>query len=286
MPIDSLWLREMLTLAIFLTTAIAAPSLPNLTSTTSSTTLAIITAPATLESTAMNPSLPTTSFGSCYPSGSEYCSPSGDLTHVNMNYTGFAAKTLATPPPSPDALSSGPVAHKPVTATPYIIGSQTLVPNGPVITLAGQVLSLEQDGSSVVVDGSPIAIGDFLATATELLVGTQIPKADGSMITVSGTAASLQVGGLNVVGGVTESLNEPLGSATTTINGGPAGTIATVGGLPTPTTSTTSYVQTGGTAFNGTVLSGGGNVVTGKPCRKFWVLGAVIGVGVIGMGLL
>jgi hypothetical protein len=58
------------------------------------------------------------------------------------------------------------------TRTPeYIVASQTLVPGGSAITVSGTVVSLQAQGSSVVVRAKTEALSAFLGSKTTTLAG-------------------------------------------------------------------------------------------------------------------
>lgn len=113
--------------------------------------------------------------------------------------------TVISPDPSNTAIVSssptsaaGGVASPGISAAPsYMIGSQSLVPGGPAITVSGTVLSLPSGGSSIVIGGSTQDAGTFFSSEArpEYIVGTsQTLKESASAIVVSGTKVSLVSG--------------------------------------------------------------------------------------------
>ena len=121
----------------------------------------------------------------------------------------------------------------PVAGSAYVIGSQTLVPGAPAITVSGVEVSLAPSASNVVVDGTTVAfsaatgvapvitIGSQLFTATPVsgsayVVGSQTLRPGASAITVGGVEVSLAPSASNVVvGGTTEAFS----AATAAVNG-------------------------------------------------------------------
>lgn len=75
-----------------------------------------------------------------------------------------------------------PLAAITSSTTAYIVGSQTLVPGAPAITVSGTTISLETDGSSVVAGGSTQALGSFLGSST----GTAVVGGLGGVIATIG----------------------------------------------------------------------------------------------------
>jgi hypothetical protein len=148
------------------------------------------------------------------------------------------------------AVNNGPnaapvltIARNPVTANPqgqFVVGTETLKPGGPAVTIDGSTLSLGSGGTIAIVNGvtqtlanvpivtSPpvLTIGDRTVSATviggttQLILNGQI-LAPGSAITVSGTTYSLPSGpgSIVIVNGATSTLS-PNRLATPTVRDG------------------------------------------------------------------
>jgi hypothetical protein len=149
------------------------------------------------------------------------------------------------------AVNNGPTAapvltvgRNPVTANPqgqFVVGTETLKPGGPAVTIDGSTLSLGSGGTIAIVNGvtqtlanvplitSPpvITIGDRTVSATVIGGTTQLvlnghTLAPGSAITVDGTAYSLPASGpasILLVNGATSTLS-PNRLATPTVRDG------------------------------------------------------------------
>jgi hypothetical protein len=177
--------------------------------------------------------------------------------------------------------------------TQYVLGTQTLIPGGPEITVSGTVLSLLPGRSSVVINGNTQAASILLSASSvpEYLVETQTLIAGGPAITVSGTVISLVSGGSSVVvGGMTEALTVLLGAPTPTGNPNATETpgqglgaiIASLGGFATPvSTSSSSTVYPG---FNGTVFTGGSHSMNGE--WPSWITGSILGLALVSIWML
>jgi len=187
----------------------------------------------------------------------------------------------------------------------YVIGSQTLTPGASGITItdtsgAASVVSLEPGGSSVVVGGKTIAIGQLsisgLHTVTEAptskldyVVGIQTLVPGGSGITITDASdatsvISLLAGGSSVVvGGKTIPVSQLSVSGLHTITEsvvptkGIGGIVLSVGGYPTTTTTSDSYLQftNSPTGYNGTLFTGDSSY-NRKVGRRIWVLGIAL----------
>ena len=162
----------------------------------------------------------------------------------------------------------------------YVVGSQTIIPGG-VMTVNGEVLSYDQQGNSMIVEGSPYASGlavpggsNALTGAAENVVGGQTTVLGGSPITIDGTVISLpSAGGAGqyIVGGQTL---VPGGSPITI--GGTVISLPPAGSTNVPT-GVAEYVIGGQTlvpggppiTIDGTVISlapaGTGGTSTGAP---------------------
>jgi hypothetical protein len=138
-----------------------------------------------------------------------------------------------------------------------------LIPDGPAVSINGQVLSLAPSGAYIVVDGTTqrptpvatpaatLAIGGTTYTTNSasgfVVDGTTLTR--GGSIVIDGTTVALAAsGGFVVVNGVTQSLSGPTATAS------PAPTLD-IGG--------TTYTANSASAFviDGTTLSRGGSTV-------------------------
>ena len=188
-------------------------------------------------------------------------------------------------PPGVGALPIGAVTASGGTITTpnagpnLVVGSQTLAPGGPPITVSGVPVSLASDGNYIVAAGvtnaiarPPPAVGGppavtpapafifggstiTLDSATRAVINGQTIQAGGSPIPVSGTPISIAAdGGHVVVGTSTEKLfNLPIPTAGPAKTPGPAFTLG----------SSTIY-QNGASAFivDGHTLAPGGPAIT------------------------
>ncbi|KAK4983224.1 hypothetical protein LTR50_007344 [Elasticomyces elasticus] len=140
-------------------------------------------------------------------------------------------------------VTAGPITVGSATITPnsvsaYVIGSQTLSPGGPAITVSGTRYSLQTSGSATLliagsstmtVQGSspvtagPITVGSATITpnsASEYVIGSQTLSPGGPAITVSGTRYSLAPSATQIViGSSTEVLVSGTGLASYIWNG-------------------------------------------------------------------
>ncbi|KAL8851603.1 MAG: hypothetical protein Q9221_003440 [Calogaya cf. arnoldii] len=134
-----------------------------------------------------------------------------------------------------------------ISGSTYLIGSQTLVPGGPAITVSGTPFSLPLSATAVVAVGSTVPIPDQTSAPTVLeingqtftrtsgsnfLIGTQTLVPGGAAITVNGTLVSLGAAATNLVLGTqTESLTTSQGLGAIIMgefsDGGPGGPVAT-----------------------------------------------------------
>lgn len=207
---------------------------------------------------------------------SQTLKPGGQITHSG---------TVLSLDPSGSALIIGGstteiLSHATTTSVEFLVGSQTLQPGGLAVTVSGTAYSLLSGGSSVAVDGTVQPLTALLTTP-EYVVAYQTLVPGGPAITVSGTVVSLQTGGSRVVvGGKTEALSDFLGPSMTEV--GLGGIIATIGGFETTTSvSSSSNLQvsvSGG--YNGTMFLGG--TERSRQRRNGWLLGLMVGVGLVG----
>ncbi|MCJ1414358.1 hypothetical protein MMC32_000684 [Xylographa parallela] len=158
----------------------------------------------------------------------------------------------ANPDPTKSPLILGSITLTANSAGAYLLGTQTLIPGGPGITISGTTISLASSDVAIIVNGhtypaetnpatptshSAIATidGDILSvdSAGAYEIGSQTITPDGLAITIDGTPMSLQTVGAGVdlvVAGSTKVL-----------------TVATLAGLPEPSTS----AGLGGIIFSG-----------------------------------
>lgn len=128
------------------------------------------------------------------------------------------------------------------SSSQYHIGSETLVPGGPAITVGASTYSLESSGAALVVNGhtSSIAVpvgtpvGLAPATATSILSGYvldngEILSAEGSSVVYQGSTFSLASSGRLVINGVTSTITPSGGSPSTSPE-----TALVVNGITTP----------------------------------------------------
>lgn len=146
-----------------------------------------------------------------------------------------------------------------VTANPqgqFIVGTQTLIPGGPAITVDGSTLSLGPSGTVAVVNGVTQTLGSapIITGAPVLTVDGQIISATiigGSTMFVLGPGQTLTPGGVLTVDGTTFSMPED-GSGSTVVVNGVTSTL-NAPGLPVLTLddseSVTATVEGGTTAF-------------------------------------
>lgn len=211
----------------------------------------------------------------------------------------LATAVQASPPVA--VLSFGSSAITADESSNFVLASQTLAPGGE-LTISGTHVSLASDGGYVVLDGTTT---QMLATATqasshfslmsgsysadlvptvEYIVSSQTLRPNGPAITVGGTVISFLPGASNVlVGTSTVALSDLIGVTTTSL-ANIGGIIATIGGFATdsdPAAATQSATGTGSGNYNGTMFFGGAAKTNGQ--RSVWILGLVLGLGVLGV---
>lgn len=238
----------------------------------------------------------TANSASQYLIGSQTLAPGGQAITINgITYSlahsatalvsnGITIPLTSSTPPVSTALTIGGTIYPENAASEFIIGTQTLLPNGKPITINSTpyAFTTGPSGEALIIDGkstfllSPpiitrapavISIGSALFTANKdedfVIDGqTLVP---GSEITFSGTEVSLGVEGTDVVLGGTSTEAVDLGSL---IIGG-------FGGGSTPTGTGT------GTAGGAPVVFEGGAVGGRRRLgRRVW--GVAVGVGFVG----
>lgn len=181
-----------------------------------------------------------------------------------------------------------------VTANPqgqYVVGTQTLRPGGPALTVDGSTLSLAPGGTIAVVNGvtqtianapiitSPpvITVGGRVVSATVIGGTTQVVLGDqtlapGSALTISGTTYSLPATGGNgvvvIANGATSTLSPGLNpivkDGTTAFIFGPGQTL-TPGGVLTVSGTTYSMPSNNVVVINGVTSTLGSGPLTAAP---------------------
>lgn len=196
--------------------------------------------------------------------------PSATAVVVNGETTPLVGKSVNVPAAQITVGGSTIIAD---SASQFAIGSQTLSPGGPAITVSGSTYSLAPSGTALVVNGvtskvavpqgSPVTLGnDGLATPIAsggfILRGGQTLSPGGSAVVVDGTTYSLAPSGSVVVNGVTS----PIATAGSAITG-----LSQAGGTDLILDGTT--LSPGSTAvISGTTYSlpatGGGIYINGQ----------------------
>ncbi|KAG6999235.1 hypothetical protein G7Y79_00036g071910 [Physcia stellaris] len=168
-------------------------------------------------------------------------------------------------------------------ASEYIIGSQTLIPGGPAITVSGTLISLAPSASAIVIDGSTKSIPTPSVTsapvltinnqpvtansASEYIIGSQTLIPGGPAITVSGTLISLAPSASAVViGDSTEILSSP--SVT-------AAPVLTINNQPVTANSASEYIIQGQTLIpGGPAITVSGTPISLAPSASDVVVGS------------
>ncbi|KAL8752289.1 MAG: hypothetical protein Q9184_005781 [Pyrenodesmia sp. 2 TL-2023] len=198
--------------------------------------------------------------GSNYVVGSQTLVPGGTAITVNgtpvslvVNATAGVvggstiplSELVATTTPAVLAINGN--RYTEMSNSAFLIGSQTLTPGGPAITVSGTPISLPLGATAVVVGGSTVPIPRPTSTPVVLeingqsytqipgsgfLIGSQTLVPGGTAITVNGTLVSLGTAATNlVVGTQTEPLTTSQGLGEIIMggfsDGGPGGPVAT-----------------------------------------------------------
>lgn len=173
--------------------------------------------------------------------------------------------------PAPTGPSVLTVGDSTVTANPqgqFVVGSQTLTPGGPAITVDGSTLSVGPSGSVAVVNGVTQTLGNapLITAAPVLTMGGKTISATvigGTTEYVLGSDRTLTPGGVLTLDGTTYSMPKK-GSGSTVVVNGVTSTLSNPE-LPVLTlgyqTSITATVKDGTTAFvlgSGKTLTPGG----------------------------
>ncbi|KAK4991566.1 hypothetical protein LTR50_001761 [Elasticomyces elasticus] len=197
------------------------------------------------------------------------------------------------------------LSYTPVASTGYMIGSHTVYPFGPAVTIAGQTVSIAASGSGIVVNGqtsplvapTPIApivtLGSQVFTYTptvarQLVVESQTLYPGGPAVTVSGETISLPASATNqiVINGHTSTLSSK--SGTVTLSVGSHQLTLTPLTVPSAIVIASQTLYPGGTAIivGGETLSlpatGGGIVVASSSATSTQGLGGYIWSGLGG----
>lgn len=173
------------------------------------------------------------------------------------------------------------VGQSTVTANPegqFIVGSETLKPGGPALTIDGSTVSLGPGGGIAIINGatqtlanapvitSPPAItvdgriipATVVGGTTQLVIGGQTLLPGGPAITVSGTTYSLPSGTQIVINGLTSTLSGQNIGALTVLDGTPAYMLG-----PDATLTPGGAVTLSGTTYSLPAASPGVIVVNG-----------------------
>ncbi|MCJ1249529.1 hypothetical protein MMC30_006755 [Trapelia coarctata] len=195
----------------------------------------------------------------------------------------FVSTIQHTPPRSTTlpALTVGGSVITPNTASNYVIGSQTLLPGGPAITISGTLVSLAPSATEVIIGGTthvlvsgagglqpPLPTFTIEGSAVRpnsagnYIIGSQTLVPGGTAMTISGTPISLTsaVSDL-VVGTSTETLVAPTDTAKL---GGYI--ISALGGFPMETSTSTVVFRGQGSRLGA--------------CSRWWAF-MVVTVGLI-----
>ncbi|MCJ1252994.1 hypothetical protein MMC24_000801 [Lignoscripta atroalba] len=188
---------------------------------------------------------------------------------------------ILSPTPAPAVITIGGSTITANAQSDFVIGTQTLKPGGPAITISGTPVSLAPSASALVIGTSTITLGSIpspavitigvstiTATAqSEFIIGSQTLRPGAPAITVSGTPISLAPSASDVViGTTTQRLGDLIMSAFGGASGtGPAGTVPT------------------STGFNALPFTGDGAKMMQRRLSRWWL----VGVGVIaGLGIV
>ncbi|KAK4977369.1 hypothetical protein LTR28_007189 [Elasticomyces elasticus] len=230
-------------------------------------------------------------------------SSSGEVV-VNGHTSTLQSPTSANTP-AVITVGSQVLSYTPVASTGYMIGSHTVYPFGPAVTIAGQTVSIAASGSGIVVNGqtsplvapTPIApivtLGSQVFTYTptvarQLVVESQTLYPGGPAVTVSGETISLPASATNqiVINGHTSTLSSK--SGTVTLSVGSHQLTLTPLTVPSAIVIASQTLYPGGTAIivGGETLSlpatGGGIVVASSSATSTQGLGGYIWSGLGG----
>ncbi|MCJ1281025.1 hypothetical protein MMC26_000343 [Xylographa opegraphella] len=173
----------------------------------------------------------------------------------------------------PPKITIGNTAYTADSASAFIIGTQTLVPGGPVITNAGTAISLAPSATAIAIGditlplqppnslAPQITIGPSIYTASLssfFLVGTRTLQPGGSALTISGTVLSLFPSATALLlAGSTIPLNPPLPTASSGVLTLGTATYTAANNMAGDFVIGTQTLIAGGPAltFSGTVVS-------------------------------
>ncbi|TVY81937.1 hypothetical protein LSUE1_G003636, partial [Lachnellula suecica] len=119
----------------------------------------------------------------------------------------------------------------------YVVGSQTLLPGAPAVTVSGTAISLQAGGSSVVIGSKTVPLSAFLAFPTSVVVGGQTEALTAALADITG-AASL------ILSGTTQAFSVTIGA-----DGSPS---VVAGGKTEALSSFASEASGGGSVVIGT----------------------------------
>lgn len=194
----------------------------------------------------------------------------GQGTKIVVDGSTIAVNNNNPGPTSPPVLTVGP--GNTLTANPqgqFVVGTQTLTPGGPAITVDGSTLSLGPSGTIAVVNGVTQTLGNSPAVtnAPVLTVAGQTISATvigGSTQFVLAPGKTLTPGGVLTVDGTTFSLPTGVSGSTIVVNGVTSTLKATNAPVITVNSqSVTASVVSGTTAFvigPGQTLTPGGTI--------------------------
>ena len=164
-----------------------------------------------------------------------------------------------------------------ISSSAYVIGTQTLLPGGPAITLSGVPVSLASAATAIIIGSSGIPLNPTVAsvitlqgvaTATQdsssdFVLGSQTLAPGGPAITVDGTPISLPPAGTAIIIGSSTFAVQPAGPAILTL---PGGVVVTEESLPPTVTLSSGIVGTqvsfSDYVFGSQTLVPGGPVIT------------------------
>ncbi|KAH0562684.1 hypothetical protein GP486_002641 [Trichoglossum hirsutum] len=133
-----------------------------------------------------------------YIIGSQTLVPGGPA--ITISGTPVSVPVIADSHPTYPAITIGGQVITPDYANHFIIGSQTLFPGGPAITISGTPVSIP--ATLTILTLPLLTIGGQIVTAdlaTRFVIGSQTLVPGGSAITISGTPISLEPGATGVV---------------------------------------------------------------------------------------
>lgn len=197
----------------------------------------------------------------------------------------IGTNTYQVLPTSPPVLKIGDATLAPNSLGQYVVGTQTLLPGGPAITVNDFTVSLAGDGSRAVINGvtSTLGLGPLTAAPDITIAGSTYSATvrDGTTEYVLGPGTTLRPGDVITISGTTYSL-DALNTAlivngkTSTMPKGPATNSAT----PTPSVSVTGSTDDDGKSGQTAArTSSKGNAVSmRRESLDIWIESFVIGL--------